>query len=418
MPIHILIMAMSVVVTLAALIGYLNVRFLKIPTTIAISAGSLLLSLLLLILGEFGFRNIELQAIHFLSVINFHDLLIDGMLSFMLFAGALNIKSYYLKQCKWEITMLALVGTIVSAFFVGFCIHYLLRLIDINIPLLYAFLFGALISPTDPIAVLSIFKELNAPKRLDVTVAGESLFNDGVGIVLFLTISELIFSGKETTIQSVSLLFLQQAVGGVIYGFILGWVGYWFLKPINDQKVAILITLAIASGGYAFSELIGVSGPLAMVIAGIVIGNHKHLFARAPEIRKEVEQFWELMDEVLNAILFLLIGLELLALHPSWNIILIASLAIPTVLIIRFVIVGITASVFRIKRKYDHHFVKILTWGGLRGGLAIALALAIPDNAYRNFILAMTYCVVIFSIVVQGLSIKPLVLASKKMAEK
>lgn len=418
MPIHFLISAMSIVITLAALLGYLNLRFLKIPTTIAISAGSLLISLIFLILGEFGFKNIESEAVRYLSVINFHDLLIDGMLSFMLFAGALNIKSYYLKQCKWEILVLALFGTVISALFVGFCIHYLFRLIDIHIPIAYSLLFGALISPTDPIAVLAIFKKLNAPKRLEVIVAGESLFNDGVGIVLFLTLSEFIFSGQATTFHSISLLFLQQAVGGVIYGLTLGWVGYWFLKPVNDQKVAILITLAIASGGYAFSEFLEVSGPLAMVVAGIVIGNHKNLFAREPEIRKDVEQFWELMDEVLNAILFLLIGLELLVLRPAGNVILFASLAIPAVLFIRFIIIAITTSIFKLKRTYDHHFVKILTWGGLRGGLAIALALAIPQNPYRNLILAMTYCVVIFSIVIQGLSIKPLVISSKKMAEK
>lgn len=411
---HVFYSAMSIIISLAALIGYLNNRFFRMPTTVAINMGSLIITLFLLLLVKFGWHSLPNHARHLLELIDFHDLLIEGMLSFLLFAGALNIKISFLRQCKWEIGVLALLGTVLSTIIVGFSVYYLFDFLNHPIPLIYALLFGALISPTDPIAVLAIFKELNAPKKLEVTVAGESLFNDGVGIVIFLTLFQFLMTGQAADSSHIGYLFLRMAMGGIGFGAVLGFLGCYLLKPITDQKVAILITVAIASGGYAFSEWIAVSGPLAMVVAGLIIGNKHKLLPSAPFIRGSINEFWEMVDEILNAILFFLIGFELLTLDIHWKQFWLAGLAIPLVLITRLFVVWGCITPFRLrKRTYDKYFVPVLTWGGLRGGLAIALALALPNNAHQDLVITMTYAVVIFSILIQGLTIKPLVKACK-----
>lgn len=400
---------MSTMVALAALFGYLNSRYLKIPTTIAIMSGSLLISLLLIIFGKLGFGQFEQQVAMHLNKIDFHTLLMQGMLSFLLFAGALTIDVNHLRSCKWEIATLALLSTIASTFLVGFSIYALITLTHFQIPLIYCLLFGALISPTDPIAVLAIFKQAGAPSELEVTVTGESLFNDGVAIVMFLTLYHVAFSGEHATIGGVTRLFLQQAVGGITYGLLLGMLAYKLIKTIDDYKVEILITLAVATGGYALANALHLSGPLAMVAAGIFIGNKGRQFGMKKSTRDNLDNFWELVDEVLNAVLFLLIGLELLVIDHSHQHFLLGIAAIPLVLSIRYITVFIPITYFKRKKTYPPNFINILVWGGLRGGLAVALALTLPPSEYRNLILTLTYPIVVFSIIIQGLTIKSLV---------
>jgi len=404
----------SIVLTLAVIIGYLNYRFIKMQSTIAIMTSALILSAIFLILQHFGIADIALETASILAKINFPDLLLKGMLSFLLFAGALTIDFSALKDQKWEIGILSSLSTIASALVVGTLVYYLLPLLDLNLPLLYCLLFGALISPTDPIAVLATFKKVGAPKALEVCVAGESLFNDGVGIVLFATLYSLTFDGTPITFEHVSLLFLKQAVGGIAYGLLLGYVTNGLIKSINDHRIAILLTLGAVTGGYTFALWLGISGPLAMVVAGILVGNHHIRNKERTKMSEALDTFWEVIDEILNAVLFLLIGFELLTIQASGLQIVAIIGAIPLVLFVRLMTVSIPMKFIQLRRQHGPYTIAILTWGGLRGGLAVALALSLPPSDYRNFILAMTYGVVAFSIIVQGLTVKPLTQLAKK----
>lgn len=400
---------LALMITLAALFGWLNARYYQIPTTIAIMGGSLLISLILLTLGQFGFHEFEHYVASELAKINFNEFLLNGLLSFLLFAGALTIDIEHLRDCKWEIGVLASLSTIASTFIIAGLLYYLISFTAFQLPFIYCLLFGALISPTDPIAVLAIFKEVKAPTKLEVTVTGESLFNDGVGIVLFLTIYQIAFHHQTADWQQVLLLFSRQAIGGIVYGLLLGYFIYKLIKPLDDYKVEILLTIAITTGGYAASEFLGISGPLAMVAAGIFMGNRGRKLGMKASTREQLDNFWELIDEILNAVLFSLIGLELLVLDLSWKQLLLSIATIPLVLFARYLTVSIPISFFKLKKTYPPHYVNILVWGGLRGGLAVALALALPESPYRNLILSLTYSIVIFSVLVQGLSVKPLV---------
>lgn len=400
----------AIIITIAVIIGYLNYRFIKMQTTIATMFGALILSLVLFLLANLGFSHIETYAASMVSQIDFRKLLLNGMLSFLLFAGALTVDSSTLRSYKWEVFVLSTVSTIASAFLIGFLSYYLLHLIGIQLNFIYCMLFGALISPTDPIAVLATFKEIGAPKALDVTVSGESLFNDGVGIVIFLTIYQLSF-GKHVSInfETVSLLFLRQAIGGILYGAIIGFVAHHFMKSAKDHKIQILITLAVVTGGYALALYLNISGPLAMVVAGIIIGNKVKHFKMTQASQHILKLFWELIDEVLNIILFLLIGFETIIINVKQHHFIAAALAIPLVLFARYVTVAIPMVCFKLKRSYCRFFTTILVWGGLRGGLAVALALSIPPGEARDIILTMTYAIVSFAIIVQGLTVKSLV---------
>lgn len=398
----------SIILTLAIIIGYINHRYIKLQSTIAIMAGSLLISLLFLILQHTGVANIADKTKSILIQTDFHSLLINGMLSFLLFAGSLTIDSSILKTRKWEIGILASLSTIASTLLVATAIYYILPLLGLSLPYLYCLLFGALISPTDPIAVLATFKEISAPKNLEVCVAGESLFNDGVGIVIFLTIYQLVFNHQAITFQNVSLLFLEQAVGGIAYGVILGFIAHQLVKNIKDPKTIILITLAIVTGGYTFALSIDISGPLAMVIAGIFIGNRVRTTVTEEKRNEVLKIFWEVVDELLNAVLFLLIGFELLNINIVDFKFSAVLIAIPLVLLIRLITVAIPMKFIQARKTHEPYTISVLTWGGLRGGLAVALALTLPPSHYRELILAMTYGVVVFAVIVQGLTIKPL----------
>lgn len=405
---------LSIVISLAALIGYINTRTIKLPTTIAIMGSSLVMSLLIILSGQFGFAKFEYTIYKSVESINFYSLLMQGMLSFLLFAGALTININHLKQCKWEIFTLATLSTITSTLLIACLCYYL---IPISIPFIYCLLFGALISPTDPIAVLAIFKEVGAAKKLNVTVSGESLFNDGVGIVLFITIYQIAFSQVDPTVGSVIHLFIEEAIGGITFGIILGLIGHAMIDSAKNTKVELLITLAMTTGGYTLANGIGVSGPLAMVAAGIFIGNKGKSFGENKLARTNLYNFWELIDEVLNAMLFFLIGIELVLIGHSYISLYIAVLTIVMVLAVRALTVSIPMFFFKRKKRYPPHFTKILIWGGLRGGLAVALALSIPESPYRSYILTMTYSVVVFSVIIQGLTVKPLVKASNRALE-
>lgn len=408
----------SIILTVAVMATYVNHRYIKLQTTIAIMASSLVISLVLIIIGQFGTFDIEHQISATLRAIDFHSLLMNGMLSLLLFAGALHIEINQMSKHKWEIGILSTVSTIASAFLIGILCYYMLHWLGIDLNFIGCLLFGALISPTDPIAVLSTFKQLNAPKELNTMVAGESLFNDGVGIVIFLSIYQLAFSSTaHVSWQSVSLLFLQQAVGGILYGALLGLTGYKLIKPIDNHKVEILITIAMATGGYSLAQALDISGPLAMVVAGIFIGNKGRNFNMSKKSRDSLDTFWELVDEILNAVLFLMIGFELLLIQTDAHEFTAAILAVPLVLFVRTVTVAAPMSAFKRFKTYRPYTTRILIWGGLRGGLAVALALALPMGPHRSLILAMTYSVVLFSILVQGMTIKSLV-RKTNMAER
>ena len=297
-----------------------------------------------------------------------------------------------------------------STFLIGWLSFVIFPLVGVELPFIYCLLFGALISPTDPIAVLGILKQANAPRSLEVKIAGESLFNDGVAVVVFLIIAGVAAGTATVTPTSIVTLLLTEALGGAILGLALGWLTYVALKSIDSYEIEVMLTLALVLGGYAIAGKLHVSGPIAMVVAGLVIGNHGRARAMTSVTRAHLDLFWQLLDELLNALLFVLIGLEVVVLVFSGEFLLAALLAIPMVLIARFVCVGIPISIMRtIGTEFSPHAVKLLTWGGVRGGISVALALSLPESPERAPIVAITYVIVLFSIAVQGLTIGPMV---------
>jgi monovalent cation:H+ antiporter, CPA1 family len=397
----------ALLLTLAAVFSYINYRFLKLPTTIGLMMISLLLSFGLILGGELGF-DLESQAERIIAGIDFNKTLMQGMLSFLLFAGALHINLDNLAREKWAVGTFATVGIICSTFIIGGIMYFVFRWIGMPLSFLYCLLFGALISPTDPIAVLGVLKQAAAPKSLETKIAGESLFNDGIGVVVFIILFELVTGAHAFDPIHVGGLLLQEAVGGVGLGLLLGWITYQMLKSVENYQVEVLLTLALVTGGYALASALHTSGPLAIVTAGLLIGNHGRYFAMSDKTRENLDTFWELVDEILNAVLFVLIGLEILILTLSPNYLLAGLIAIPVVLLARFISVGMPVTLFRTWREFTPHAVKILTWGGLRGGISVALALSLPASTERDLLLTVTYAVVAFSILVQGLTLKPL----------
>ena len=399
----------AILIVLAALFSYLNHRFIKLPTTIGLMVISLGFSLLLLVLGYLGFAEITEKSRSLLARIDFNQALMHGMLSFLLFAGALHINLDDLRKQKWVVATLASVGVLLSASLVAGAIWFVARALGLSLPFLYCLLFGAMIAPTDPIAVLGILKTTRAPKSLETKIAGESLFNDGVAVVLFIVLIRFVDGGGDTGAIQIAVLFVVEAVGGAVLGGVLGWLTYQMLKSVDNYQVEVLLTLALVMGGYALASSLHVSGPIAMVVAGLLIGNHGRSLAMSDKTRQHLDNFWELVDEILNAVLFVLIGLEVLVLAFTWQYLIAGLVAIPVVLLARFVSVGIPVGLLRFRREFSPHAVKILTWGGLRGGISVALALSLPVEEGRDPLVAMTYIVVIFSIIVQGLTIGRLI---------
>jgi len=367
-------------------------------------AAALVLSLLLIVAGQLGL-GAELWAERLLGEVDFSVLLMQGMLSFLLFAGALHVDLNALLDRKWPILSLATIGVVASTLLLGSLFYLLVRLFDIQIPFIHALLFGALISPTDPIAVMGILRSARAPKSLESMIIGESLFNDGVGVVVFSLLLGIAASGHEVSAVEAGTLFLEEAVGGVIFGLVLGYVAYRLLRAVDERTVEILITLALVSGGYYLAGVLHTSGPIAMVVAGLFIGNHGRIFGMSDSSREHLDSFWELIDEILNALLFAIIGFEILILDPEPAYLPIAAFTIPLALAVRFVCVGTPISLFKLVRGYPRGTVGLMTWGGVRGGISIALALALPASPYRDLILVVTYAIVVFSILIQGLSL-------------
>ena len=402
-----LIHVVAIVISLSAAFAYINHRFVGLPATIGVMLLALLFSGLLLVLGKTVFPGIHSFAEQLLAHIDFDETLMDGMLSLLLFAGALHVSTKDLVKLKWTIGILSTIGVVMSTFVVATLIYGLLNLIGFPIPYIYCLLFGALISPTDPIAVMSTLKSAGIAKSLETKIAGESLFNDGVGVVVFIVLLGIVNNPEQVSMVNVLILFTEEAVGGIIFGLVLGYTGIFLLKSVDNYQLEILITLALVLGGYTLALAIHTSGPIAVVVAGLMIGNHGRAHAMSDTTRLRLDNFWELLDEILNVVLFVLIGMEILILQFEGHYFLAGVLAIPLVLLARLICVGTPITVLRniTNWPYSDHVIKILVWGGLRGGISVALALTLPVGQERDVILVMTYVIVVFSILVQGLTI-------------
>ncbi|EKO3621567.1 sodium:proton antiporter [Vibrio metschnikovii] len=407
----------------AMMIAFINSKIIKMQTTIAITAGSMMLSILIIIAGQNDWFYLAQIATDTVTRINFESFLLKGILGFLLFAGGLGIKLPNLKEQKWEITVLALGATLFSTFFIGLVLYAFCQFIGIQLDLIYCLLFGSLISPTDPIAVLAIVKKLNAPKRISTQIEGESLFNDGFGLVIFVTLFTIAFGHETPTIGSVTVLFAQEALGGIAYGFLLGLLFHYLISATDDHSMELLLTIGIPTAGYVFADVIHVSGPLAMVVSGIMIGNWTRFIGFSKESEEHLDHFWELVDEFLNGVLFLLIGMSMLLFEFHQEDWILMAFAIPLVLCGRYLSVWISYLGFKRFRHYNPWSVIILTWGGLRGGLALAMALSIPAGVMvipdklidvKELVMVMTYAVVVFSILVQGSTITPMIEKAKR----
>lgn len=390
---------------LTALLAYFNHRFVRLPATIGVMMIALMLSLVLVALDLVGFSGLRQYEAELLKSVDFSEVLMQGMLSLLLFAGALHVDLSELREYRWQVGILAVFGTLLSTLIVGFALWYVLPLAGITLALPYCLIFGALISPTDPIAVMGILKSAGAPKSLELVIAGESLFNDGVGVVLFSLVLGLLASGQAPTVAHASALLLREAGGGILFGLVLGYIIFRMLKSIDSYQEEVLISLAAVLGGYALASKLHVSGPLAMVVMGLIIGNHGRAYAMSDKTREHLDMFWELIDSILNAVLFVLIGLEVIVIAYSINLLLAIIAVIGVTLASRLVSVGAPLLLFGKTFHLPRGSLQVLTWGGLRGGISVALALSLPAGAERDLVVALTYAVVLFSILAQGMSI-------------
>ncbi|MFV0445892.1 MAG: cation:proton antiporter [Planctomycetaceae bacterium] len=401
----------AALITLAAVFSYINHRWLKLPTTIGLMVIALLFSLGLVLAGG-RWPLLDRHAEQIIGSIDFNETLMQGMLGMLLFAGAMHVDLGDLTRQKWAIGTLATVGVLLSTALIGLAAWGVFHLLGLPVRLIYCLLFGALISPTDPIAVLAILKQAATPKELEIKITGESLFNDGVGVVIFLGLLEIATGEHGFDPLHLGALFLQEAVGGAVFGLAIGYIAFRMLRSVDQYSVEILISLAVASGGYALANSLHLSGPIAMVVAGLLIGNHGRQWAMSSTTCEHLDTFWELIDEILNAVLFVLIGLELVIIKFNWSFLQAGLLMIPVVLLARLIAVGLPVKWLRRRHSLHPHATSILTWGGLRGGISVALALSIPavdqlgqSVTERSVLLAVTYIVVVFSVIVQGLTI-------------
>jgi CPA1 family monovalent cation:H+ antiporter len=404
----------TILIVLSALFGYLNVRFLKLPITIGLMVITIVFTIVVLAISQFD-NTLLLHEKQLISSIDFKSVLFDIMLSFLLFAGALHTNFEQLKIQRWPVLVFATAGVLVSTFLVGTIMYFVLQVIDLNVDFIYCLLFGALISPTDPIAVLGILKQAGAPKKLETKIVGESLFNDGVGVVVFLTIFEIAKGGAEITIGHVAQMFVVEVLGGIGLGLLLGWTTYRLLRSIDDYDVEVIITIAAVMGGTLLAQYFHMSAPLAMVSCGLMVGNdtvRNEAMSKITEIY--VDKFWELIDILLNTILFVLIGMEMLTLTFEKNYILAGLFAVPIVLLCRYLSLWHPIKFFAKKLEFIPNTNLIMTWGGLRGGISIALALSLTTEMHRELFLVITYIIVVFSIIGQGLTVGPLI---RKMAK-
>jgi monovalent cation:H+ antiporter, CPA1 family len=399
----------AIFLCITAVLAFLNRRYVGLPSAIGVMGIALGLSLLNMTSDALGFHTLHTIEQSLIESIDFSELLMQGMLSLLLFAGALHVHLSELRSYKWQIASLAVVGTTISTLIIGFGLWGSLSLTNLELPLSYCLVFGALISPTDPIAVMGILKSAGAPRSVEVVISGESLFNDGVSVVLFSLILAMIASGEAPTVTGASLVLLREAGGGALLGATVGYITYRMLKSIDSYQEEVLITLAAVLGGYALATNLHVSGPLAMVVMGLIVGNQGRTYAMSEKTEKNVDMFWELIDEILNAVLFVLIGLEVVLIHFSNPLITTGLMVIVLTLLSRLLTVGVPIAVLGQSFRLPKGSWSVLTWGGLRGGISVALALSLPPGEARDVVVSLTYLVVVFSILIQGMSIGKLV---------
>lgn len=396
----------SVLIVLASLFAYINYRVLKLPSTIGIMVIAIIVSVILVASGDNFLPKTTNGLIKLVNSLDFTELLMGAMLNFLLFAGGIHVNIKDLKEQFGPVVIFSTVGVIISTFAVAFGTFYLLPLVGIQMPFIYCLVFGALISPTDPVAVLSILKQANVSKSLETKVAGESLFNDGMAVVVFTVVLQLAI-GKDIdlNVENIGLLLLREAGGGLLLGVLLGYSASRALRVVDDYIISVLITLSVVMGGYLIAREMHISAPLAMVAAGLFMGNFSESFKMKSETQDYLIKFWELIDEIMNAVLFLFIGFELLLIKDLNEYLVAGGICIMIVLLARWVAIFIPTKFIAFKYRFSPQTVKVLVWGGIRGGVSIALALSIPVNEYSQIIISITYCVVVFSIVVQGLTI-------------
>lgn len=394
----------AILIVLTAILSFINARFIRLPTMIGLMFLSLVPSLALAMTGGAAW-GVKPYAARLLAHVDFNQALLHGMLAFLLFAGSLKIDLNDLRNEWGAVATLSLIGTALSTLAIGGGLWLLAQFTRGGLPFIECLLFGALISPTDPVAVLGILKSAGAPRSIETLMAGESLFNDGVGVVFFFVVLETATSGATPTFGGVARMLAWEAGGGMALGLAAGFVGYQFIRRIDNYQVEVMLTLAVTMGGYSLGEAIGVSAPLAMVVAGLFIGNRGRAFGMSEVTQDHLDKFWELIDEILNAVLFMLLGLELLVLQFKTAFLIAGAVAIALSLSARWASVESLVRLMRLRRDFCPGTVSVLTWGGLRGGLSVAMALSLPASRYRELILAVTYCVVVFSVLVQGLTV-------------
>ena len=399
--------AAAILIVLAAALGYVNFRFLGLPSSIGLTVMGAIASLVVVAIDRLlPGADFAHDIVRFIAGIDFHTTLMDGMLSFLLFAGALHVDWGELRRGRWPIIVLSTIGVALSTALVGGGFWLLTRLVGFEFPAIWCFVFGALISPTDPVSVMGVLKRADVSPRLESTVAGESLFNDGVGVVIFTILLASAISGQGLTISHAAQLFAVEAGGGILLGLAIGWIAFRMMRSIDDYKVEVLISLAVVMGGYAIARPLHVSGPVAMAVAGLIIGNAGVAHAMSDTTRDYLHKFWDLIDDILNTVLFLLIGLEVVTITSDPRLFLLGAGAIPLALASRSVSVLLPMRAIRPNHRYGLVAPVTLIWGGLRGGISIALALGLPDGPARSVILSATYVVVLFSVIVQGGTIK------------
>ena len=396
----------SVLIVLASLFAYINYRVLKLPSTIGIMVIAIIVSVILVASGDNFLPKTTNGLIKLVNSLDFTEVLMGAMLNFLLFAGGIHVNIKDLKEQFGPVVIFSTVGVIISTFAVAFGTFYLLPLVGIQMPFIYCLVFGALISPTDPVAVLSILKQANVSKSLETKVAGESLFNDGMAVVVFTVVLQLAI-GKDIdlNVENIGLLLLREAGGGLLLGVLLGYSASRALRVVDDYIISVLITLSVVMGGYLIAREMHISAPLAMVAAGLFMGNFSESFKMKSETQDYLIKFWELIDEIMNAVLFLFIGFELLLIKDLNEYLVAGEICISIVLLARWVAIFVPTKFMAFKYRFSPQTVKVLVWGGIRGGVSIALALSIPVNEYSQIIISITYCVVVFSIIVQGLTI-------------
>jgi len=408
----------SVLIVLSAIFSYINERFLKLPATIGVMVIALLVSLGLILTDKI-FPHTFQEFSTLISSIDLTEVLMGAMLNFLLFAGAIHIRLSDLQEQKAPVIIFSTVSVIISTFAVGFMLYHILQWLHMGIPFVQCLLFGALISPTDPIAVLAILKQAGVPKSLETKVAGESLFNDGIAVVVFIIILSLA-QGQDVDLSfgNISWLLAKEALGGIGLGLLLGYIASKTIGKIDNYKIEVLITLAVVMGGHLVAVAMHMSGPLAMVAAGLVIGNYGREVALSEISKEYLDKFWELIDEIMNAILFLIIGFELILISNIGDYWLIGIISIVMVLLARFISIWLPVNIIPMKTKFTRATVTILVWGGLRGGVSVALALSIDSHLHKDLLLSITYYVVLFSILVQGLTIGKLTNKARQLANE